>query len=168
MFAGYGGTGNLAMETLKMILKDPAKYTALFRKDKKAFMLEAARVYPPVGGMNAFAYRKELTFHFQGHDGKPLRKPKTVVPGDVGIIFTSTANQDPLIFADPGSFIPGRANADKLLSWNNEVGEFGKCKTVAGCPEAPRGCPGTFLSYRIATRAVEFFVDGIEEASGFE
>merc|ERR1719230_113023 len=66
MFAAYGGTGNLAFETVKLILKKPAKYVKLFRKDEEAFMLEAARHLPPVGGMNPFAVTKEEEVHLIG------------------------------------------------------------------------------------------------------
>ena len=51
MFAGYGGTGGLCRYTVTQILKDPARYIALFKKDPEAFVLESARLYPPVGGM---------------------------------------------------------------------------------------------------------------------
>ncbi|CAE8736853.1 unnamed protein product [Polarella glacialis] len=156
MFAGYGGSSNLAFETIKRILTDPGKYTVLFRSDPKAFMLEAARLHPPVGGMNPMAYRKE-TYHKLA-TGKTIK----VEAGQIGIIFSSAANKDPQVFRDPYNFVPGRENAERLLSWNNEWGDFSRCSTVAGCPEAPRGCPGTFLSMRLVTATVDFFVGGIE------
>ena len=87
LFAGYGGTSNLAYETLRMIRKDfpcfsfappcqlqyvnncqellqDPKLVKLFRADPLAFMLEAARIRPPVGGMNPVQYRKpkQITF----------------------------------------------------------------------------------------------------------
>ena len=63
LFAGYGGTSNLAYETLRMIEKDQA-LAALFRADPDSFMLEAARVRPPVGGMNPVQFRRaeEISF----------------------------------------------------------------------------------------------------------
>lgn len=36
-----------------------------------------------------------------------------------------------------------------------EWGDFKTCPTVAGCPAAPRGCPGTFLSMHIAKETVQ-------------
>eukprot|EP00928_Gymnodinium_smaydae_P073621 TRINITY_DN5679_c1_g3_i2.p1 TRINITY_DN5679_c1_g3~~TRINITY_DN5679_c1_g3_i2.p1 ORF type:complete len:496 (-),score=95.37 TRINITY_DN5679_c1_g3_i2:76-1452(-) len=163
MFAGYGGTSNLAFETIKHVLKKPAEYAALFRKDPEAFMLEAARLYPPVGGMNPMKVTKAAKYSFQ--NGRPDMEVK---PGDLGVIFTSNANRDPTIFKDPEEFRPGRENADRLLSWNAEIRDFSTCDSVAGCPAAPRGCPGTFLSLRIATKTVAYFVGGIEEALGAE
>ena len=34
-----------------------------------------------------------------------------------------------------------------------EWGDFKSCPSVAGCPAAPRGCPGTFLSMHLAKNA---------------
>merc|ERR1711904_752086 len=158
MFAGYGGTGNLAYETIRFILKDPRKWGDLFTQDKAAFMLEAARLFPPVGGMNPFAFREPRTITFPEKLGRP---PKEISKDFIAMTSTSGANRDPTVYEDPLAFKPGRKNALKVLTWNNEIGEIRKCKTVAGCPEAPRGCPGTHLSLRVATRVVESFVDGL-------
>ena len=68
---------------------------------------------------------------------------------DPGVCFTSNANIDPNVFDNPLEFRPGRDNALRLLTWNNELGDFRKCPTVAGCPEAPRTCPGAFLTYSL-------------------
>lgn len=158
MFAGYGGTSNLAFETVKHALKEPAKYVKLFRQDPDAYMLEAARLFPPVGGMNPYQVTKKTTFKLR--TGRTLE----MKPGDVGLLFTTNANLDPSIFASPDEFKPGRPNGERLLSWNAEVRDFRKCETVAGCPAAPRGCPGMHLSLRLATKVVGFFMKGIEDA----
>lgn len=157
MFAGYGGTGNLAYETVKHILKDPKKYAPMFRKNPRAFLVESARLHPPVAGMNPAAYRKATEHKLA--NGVVL-KPQ---PGDLAVLLSSGSNVDPAVFKDPHDFIPGRANANKLLSWNNELDAFASCPSVAGCDAAPRGCPGTWLSLRVATAAVEFFVGGMEQ-----
>jgi hypothetical protein len=159
LFAGYGGTGNLAFETVKHILKKPPVYVKLFRKDKDAFMLEAARFYPPVGGMNPFAITKPEVLKLIG--GRRILK---LNDRSKGMCLTSNANMDPAVFTEPHAFRPGRPNSLRLMSWNNELGEFRKCATVAGCPEAPRTCPGAHFSLRLATKVVEFFVAGIEKA----
>merc|ERR1712048_861542 len=83
---------------------------------------------------------------------------------DKGLCLTSNANMDPSVFPNPLEFLPGRTEALKLLSWNNELGDFRKCPTVAGCPEAPRTCPGAHFSLRLATHIVDYFVGGIEQA----
>lgn len=159
MFAGYGGTSNLAFETVKFILKHPAKHVKLFKQDKHSFILESARLHPPVGGMNPISFENATSFTFR--TGRTLK----VEPGNIGLVWVSGANKDPKVFKDDAKvFKPGRSNAERLLSWNNEWGLFSSCETVAGCPAAPRGCPGTFLSARITTAVVNFFVGGIEEA----
>jgi len=153
LFAGYGGTGNLAYETLRLILKDPGYYVPLFHKDPDAFMLEAARVKPPVGGMNPSQYRKPTQIQFPS-----IAKTWTAKPGDLSMLLSSGANMDPAVFKNPEKFIPGRENAERLLSWNNEWSAFKSCDTVAGCPAAPRGCPGTFLSMKLARDTVAHFL----------
>lgn len=155
LFAGYGGTSNLAYETLRMIRKDP-KLVKLFRADPLAFMLEAARIRPPVGGMNPVQYRKPKQITFPS-----IGKTWSAREGELAMLLSSGANHDPQIFKDPDDFRPGRENAERLLSWNNEWGDFKTCPTVAGCPAAPRGCPGTFLSMHIAKETVSFFIDEI-------
>jgi len=159
-FAGYGGSGNLCFYTVKHVLKKPAEYVKLFRSNPEAFVLESARLYPPVAGMNPFAVRKEETMKFA--NGRTLH----VKNDTAGLIFTSNANMDPQVFDEPDEFRPGRDHALKVLSWNNEVGDFRKCATPAGCPEAPRACPGMHLSIRLVIKVVEFFVGGIEKGLG--
>lgn len=157
MFAGYGGTGNLAFETLKMILTDSERFVPLFRRDPRAFMLEAARLHPPVGGMNPSAIRVARKHVLATGETLEMK------PGDVAMTLSSGANVDPQVFEDPREFKPGRANAARLLSWNNEPAEFATCESVAGCPAAPRACPGTWLSLRIATATVDLFVQFLED-----
>ncbi|CAK9015418.1 Uncharacterized protein SCF082_LOCUS12748 [Durusdinium trenchii] len=155
LFAGYGGTSNLAYETLKMIQKDP-KLVKLFRADPDAFMLEAARVRPPVGGMNPVQYRNSTKISFSS-----IGKIWNAKTGELAMLLSSGANRDPQVFKNPHDFVPGRENAERLLSWNNEWGDFKSCPSVAGCPAAPRGCPGTFLSMNLAKQTVAFFIDKI-------
>merc|ERR1712080_222737 len=97
-FAGYGGTGNLAFETVKHVLKSPAEYVELFRSDPDAFMLESARLYPPVAGMNPMAVTTPREIMLD--NGRSL-KLEDRMPG---LIFTSNANMDPLVFEDPKAF----------------------------------------------------------------
>lgn len=158
MFAGYGGTGNLAFETLKMVQADPAKYVPMFRKNPRSFMIESSRMNPPVAGMNPFAFRKSQTFNLK--NGRTLK----VGNGDIGYILNSGANFDPRVFPNPKKFDMERPNVEKMLSWNNEIDEFAKCKSPAGCPEAPRGCLGTWPSLRIATSVVDVFIGVLEKA----
>ena len=76
------------------------------------------------------------------------------------------SNKDPSLFEEPLAFRPGRKNALRLLTWNNELRDIRACPTAAGCDAAPRGCMGTHLSLRVATAVVEFFVSGLAGGKG--
>jgi len=152
LFAGFGGTSNLAIQTIKHILANPGLNVPLLRKDVEAFMLEAARLYPPVGGMNPIELREPLELKL------PAGKTVVAPVGTWGLTITSGANRDPTIFEDPETFRPGRKNAERLLTWNAELGDIRAGKAV-------RGCPGTHLSLRLATSVVSYFVDGAESAA---
>eukprot|EP01052_Picozoa_sp_SAG31_P025487 SAG31_NODE_2236_length_6119_cov_15.764784_5_plen_127_part_00 len=45
---GYGGTGSMTHLIVDHMMTDPNKFAALFRKDKESYMLEGARLFPPV------------------------------------------------------------------------------------------------------------------------
>ena len=52
----------------------------------------------------------------------------TAKAGDFGTLTTSGANVDPAIFgSDAMEFRPGRENADRLLTWNNELRDIRSC-----------------------------------------
>lgn len=126
-------------------------------------MLEAARLYPPVGGLTKLAVepkRREL-----GNGGTLLDAPGTSV-----MLWTSAANYDPHVFGGPAQsadyakrFIPGRENADRLLTWVAELRDLNKCPDAAGCAHAPRPCPGTHLALYLATEASKAFVAAAAE-----
>jgi len=159
LYAGYGGTASLTFEALKFILQAPETRCQLFSNDTQAFMLEVARLYPPpVTGLSPFPVQSATTHTLES--GREVK----LLPGDVVLSLASIANRDPILFEDPKAFKPGRTNGDRLLSWHNEWRDFKDCPSVAGCPKAPRGCPGMFLSMRIATKVVAYFVDGITAA----
>lgn len=48
LFAGQGGTSNLASSTLTKIRSDPVKYTAMWLDNPRNFLIEQSRVDPPV------------------------------------------------------------------------------------------------------------------------
>ena len=84
-----------------------------------------------------------------------------VKKGSAFFTMSSGANKDPAVFSDPETFKPGRANAEKLMTWNNELSAIRECDGSRPCAQAPRGCPGTAASLRIATEVVRFFSAGI-------
>lgn len=156
-FAGYAGTGTLTSRTIKHIQTDPAKYIPMFRQNKEAFMLEAARLFPPVAGMNFYVIPEATTRTF----GAGITH--TAQAGDFGIIHSTGANRDPTFWGDDADeFKPGRPNAQKLMTWNNELDAIRSCPTAAGCPAAPRGCPGTHLALHLATKVTTFVVDAMD------
>eukprot|EP00929_Paragymnodinium_shiwhaense_P034296 TRINITY_DN18683_c0_g1_i1.p1 TRINITY_DN18683_c0_g1~~TRINITY_DN18683_c0_g1_i1.p1 ORF type:complete len:485 (-),score=95.74 TRINITY_DN18683_c0_g1_i1:366-1820(-) len=161
-FAGLLGAPQMAEAIINMIASNPKFYVPLFRKDPEAFMLEAARWQVTVGGM-IFLHNKEHKFTFNG-------KEHTEQPGDYGVTWNAGHNLDPAIFGGPNKdpeyakkFIPGRENADRLMTWNNELRDVRKCGHAAGCSEAPRPCPGIHLSRRVLRQTIEFFIGGFEE-----
>ena len=138
MFAGYGGTGTLCRYTVQHILKDTPANVALYKQDPSAFVLEAARLYPSVAGMNPFVFTDAVTVTLG--TGRKLSR----AVGDLGLIHSTGANLDPAIFgsaasgdgasseweeSDAAAFRPGRANADRLLTWNNELRAIRSCPT---------------------------------------
>jgi len=162
IFAGLLGAPQMVEAIILMISKDPKTYVSLFRKDAEAFMLEAARFQVTVGGMLFYA-NKESTFNIKGKVFKEH-------VGDPAMNWNSGHNFDPLVYGGPkkdleyaAKFIPGRENADRLMTWNNELRDVRKCKNAAGCPEAPRPCPGIHLARRVSRQVVEFFIGGLEE-----
>jgi len=161
MFAGYGGTGYLTFETFNMVKTDPAKFLKLYRKDPEAFVLESARLHPPVAGQNPSVLPRDISY--KGVDGKQ----GTFKKGSWASLVTSGANRDPNVFPDPDAFEIERKNLDRILTWNAELGDIRKCNDTAGfpsCKEAPRPCPGTWLALRVAKAAVAFFMDGVEKS----
>ena len=52
--------------------------------------------------------------------------------GEKVFTWSSGANRDPTVFGeDAGTFRPGRENAERLLTWNNEYGEIRECGNVS-------------------------------------
>lgn len=131
-FAGYAGTGTLTSRTIKHIQTDPAKYIPMFRQNKEAFMLEAARLFPPVAGMNFYVIPEATTRTF----GAGITH--TAQAGDFGIIHSTGANRDPTFWGDDADeFKPGRPNAQKLMSVDLDSGttlELGCRCRVPACP----------------------------------
>jgi len=161
MFAGYGGAGDLTIGTFNAVRKNPSKMLKLYRKDPDAFLLETARLNPPVAGQNPSVLLEALTI--QNVDGTP----RTFQPGSWVALLTSGANKDPSLYPDPYEFKPDRANLDQMLTFNAELGDIRKCNNTAGypaCRAAPRPCPGTWLALRTVKAAIAFFMGGVEKS----
>merc|ERR1719201_2586113 len=127
----------------------------------EAVLLEGARVYPPVAGFTYFRAAEDKTWTLS--DGRVHTEHK----GDVGFMVSNAANHDPSVFGGAKKdfeyakkFIPGRENADRLLTWGAELRDLRSCPTAAGCKAAPRPCPGAHLSFILARDVLKFFCEG--------
>ncbi|CAK9077439.1 unnamed protein product [Durusdinium trenchii] len=150
-FAGFGGDGPggalATMKMLRFIQKSPAKYVPLFQRDPEAFVLEVIRMQGG-GGAGVNPWILEATQTFTLGTGNEV----TEFAGNYGATIALHANHDPAVFGGPSadqqyamSFIPGRENADRLLSFVGELREIRKCPNMTGCDAAPRFCLGTFM-----------------------
>ena len=78
-----------------------------------------------------------------------------------------TANLDPAVFGGPNgsakAFVPGRENADRLLTWVSELRDIRECPSPAlGSDALPRNCPGAELAQSIVVQVTTHFLEGIE------
>jgi hypothetical protein len=169
-FAGVGGTSVLTQSTFNAILRDQATLVPAWKKDPDAVLLEGARLYPPVGGHNPMkATKADVMDEIKYKSGRKTHNQ--IKEGDMFFSIMNTAHHDPAVFGGPDKdyeyakkFIPGRENADRILTWGAELRDIKSCPTTAGCNAAPRPCPGVFLSYRVARDVISYFVDaGLKE-----
>lgn len=166
-FAGFGGDGpGGALATMKLLrlLSQGPRYVEMFKKEPEAFILEVIRTRGGGGaGMNPFVVKKTRAYKmFGGHSF-------TEEAGSYGATIALHGNHDPLVFGGPAKsqgyameFIPGRENADRLLSFVAELREIKKCPNITGCPAAPRFCMGTFMLQRIMKQIGLWFLEGLE------
>jgi len=144
----------------------------LSQADPDAFLVESARLDPPVTSVSAIAPKGGQ--QLQGPGGGQLR----VAQGVPMQLLLSHANRDPAVFERPYAFDPSRRNLDKVLSWNGVDAAVRAGQAPCGCPacchhlprllppaqsatcprrvpQAPRGCPGRALSIDLARQIVE-------------
>ena len=75
-----------------------------------------------VARRNPFKVAEDTTRSFR------TGRTHTAKAGDFGLMSTSGANVDPAVFgSDAMEFRPGRENADRLLTWNNELRDIRSC-----------------------------------------
>lgn len=167
-FAGFGGMAGTAGSLLMILIKiweDFDKHAQLFKADPEAFVLEVERLNPTVAGVNPFVAGATQTVTLGNG------RQHTETAGDLACSLSMAANRDPAVFGGPtkdpayaNRFIPGRENADRLLTWINELRDMRKCANMSGCPAAPRPCPGAELAIRTLVRATSYFVERAETA----
>merc|ERR1712050_15710 len=87
---------------MKVVMRNPRKYVPLFKADPEAFMLEAARLNPPVGGMvgpvgDTTVVHSRSAFQ-QGLIGSTTYEEKV---GEWYAGYIGSVNLDPEIFGGP-------------------------------------------------------------------
>jgi hypothetical protein len=154
LFAGLIGTEHLTTHLLNRIhgkydSQSSVDYNALWEENRTAFMLEHARLDPPVTSVTSIVPRNVDTI---------LRgKNVTIKAGTRNQLGLSTANKDPTVFggryhskAKAQMFDPSRKNLEMIVSWNG-------IESFVKMGNAPRGCPAYNLSLSIAESMVDFF-----------
>jgi hypothetical protein len=152
VFAGQGGSSHLTRSALKRIRSNPAFYTPLWLSNKRAFLLEQARLDPPV---------TSYTSLMPENTNVEIMGKKMIIPkGTERQMFIVTANRDPRVFANPWRFDTTRTNLDQVLSWNGPTGAVGM-----GIQATPRGCPGHSVSIAVATQVIDHFRPKVKKQS---
>ncbi|CAE7555773.1 unnamed protein product [Symbiodinium sp. CCMP2456] len=154
-FAGFGGDGPggalATFKLLRLLQRAPETNIPLFKRNPGAFVLEVLRTQGGGGaGVNPWI-TEETTTHTLGTGFTVEEKA-----GTYGSTIALMANHDPAVFGGPhaqeefaSAFIPGRENADRLLTFVAELRDIRQCPNVTGCVQAPRFCLGAFLVQRL-------------------
>jgi hypothetical protein len=153
LFAGLLGTNHLTVRALHRLQTQPALVDQ-WDADPFAFLLEQARVDPPVTSVTVVLDQEETVLL-----GKHKHVPVTVFPGTTAQLIISSANKDRRVFGgEAKSKLRARAfdakrsrsELNQLLSWNGL-----ESRVVART--APRGCLGHDLALDIARKLVDHF-----------
>jgi cytochrome P450 len=162
MFAGVGGTSSYTVSTIKLLRSNPERYVPLYLANKSAFLKEAARLYPPVGGL-AIVAREGRSVPMSG-DLAGLNL--TFTPGEIGGAWIPSANTDPAVFGGAErsatyaqSFDPQRDNLNKIMTWNGMLDDIERGFAPPGTPgHAPRACPGAIFALQMCEKLVDYFL----------
>jgi len=163
IFAGYGapGSSRMAFQIVQKILADPRTNVPLYLKDPSGFIMEFVRFYGGGGG-GISNYKTGQTTTWTLGSGHVITEPK----GTVSSTAIWPSAWDPNVWGGPNKdieyakqFIPGRDNADRMLTWLAELRDIRKCPNMTGCTKAPRFCPGAWLSQRLSRQFVDFVVN---------
>ena len=147
MFAGLGGTYHLTSHTISRIRSDPDRYIPMYERDPQSFILEQARIDPPVTSYSSLTRTvTDLYVWPYGTLKAPVGTPQQMTIAtanrDLGVFGGKSQDQS---YAD--KFDPTRENLDLVLSWNGVESEVAK-------HNAPRGCPGHDLSQALTKQIV--------------
>eukprot|EP00658_Telonema_sp_P-2_P037767 TRINITY_DN2714_c0_g1_i3.p1 TRINITY_DN2714_c0_g1~~TRINITY_DN2714_c0_g1_i3.p1 ORF type:complete len:386 (+),score=94.70 TRINITY_DN2714_c0_g1_i3:53-1210(+) len=151
LFAGVGGSSHLTASSVARLRSDPALYVPMFKKNPQNFIVEQARIDPPVTSYNSLLQETV--------DATIMGKPMKLLKGTNKQNFIATANRDPAVFENGDIFNPDRANLDKVLSWNGP-------EDLVGLGKAPRGCPGHDIAQVVAKQVIRHFLPTQSKTGG--
>jgi cytochrome P450 len=99
MFSGLLGTGQLTTQTVERIRSDPGDYVPMWDKGKEAFLLESARIDPPVTSVTAVLGEDRVMDVASGLSG-PGSVKLTLEKGSTMQLIIASANTDPKVFGE--------------------------------------------------------------------
>jgi hypothetical protein len=136
LFAGVVGTTHLTYAVLHKI-KENNDMLQLYKSNPYNFIVEAARLDPPVTSLNVLM-KEDKTYNIYGKDYN-FKK------GTHLMAVISEANIDPEVFEEPEKFNPNR-DLTKVLSWNG----FGF-----------RKCPARDISINICKTIIDYYIENL-------
>lgn len=156
LFAGLLGTTELATSAFSRLRSHPALYGPMWQRDPVAFLVECARLNPPVSSVTALLDTDRELYvgvgwadMFGGYEagGHKVLYPK----GTPVQMLISQANRDSSVFGHTANqFDPTRSTLGRVLSWNGV--EMNVRERTA-----PRGCPGHDLAIDVARVLITHF-----------
>eukprot|EP01079_Euglenida_sp_SAG-EU17-18_P003831 gene3831-4221_t len=168
---GLARVAHITAAALARLEASPARHLALWRRDPAAFLLETARLDPPVASAPALA-------GIAVNVSLPYLGGATVDQGTPVELVYATANRDPAVFGGPAqsparaaTFDPSRPELSKMccpgacpalhqaraMLWNG---------LESSLPSAHRACPGRGLSLQVAAAVVEAPLPGQADQAG--
>lgn len=160
LLAALLGMGPLTEATLARIHSSPNHYGPLWERNATAFLLESARLDPPVPSINTLLAQPKEFSVASGYVGSGSRTI-ALEQGSVVQVIISEANTDVRVFGGPNESVARAREFDidrpqeeveQILSW------FGPVLPIAA-RTTPRGCIGHWLSLDITKKVVERFRD---------
>ena len=159
LFTGMLSIVSLVRSTLRRVRADPKRFLGMWAENPQAFLLETARLDPPIGSFTNILQTEQKVATARFPDN-----PATIPPGKTVQYFISAANQDPSVFGGHASstararqFDPSRADIRHSLAFGGPQWAWDKHGFV-DWTVAPRACPARRLSLSIAQRVVEGFL----------
>lgn len=159
LFAGLLGTGHLVTHTLNFIRANPDERLPLWHENPEAFLLESARVDPPVTSVTALL-PDDITLDVGSGSRGTGCIQAFFERNTTAQLVISEANVDPFVFGGPDASVTrarefdprrDRSELNKILSWNGV-----HSGVIDG--SAPRGCLGYHVSFDVALKVVNRFL----------